>query len=375
MGRAAIDGLDDHEVPLAGEPPLKASWVYLWNGHSGHGNTHSLLQYCELHAVRLRAKYLAWIHDLGEVRVGKKSLVDHLAFEDGLSYWWMTLLVEKSPYKTPLTDAIRLLAIEEILQQNKVRKVSLTSENRLLGEAMGLLCAGLGVAYEWKKPSRIKRHFITATAAFRRLPNSIQALISLARYVWTHRPARARQARSWCTGEKSVFFCSYFFNFSTEHVKSGVFRSRYWGGLHRLIGEMKLCGNWLHLYAPHDAVPDVESAHALVQFINLNDHKEGVHALLEAYVNWPMVLRVIKRWIWLNLLLWRLRGIERELDPLGPSIFLWSLMREDWKKSLVGTFAINNLWSIELFDAALKDIPREKQGFYLCENQSWERAL
>ena len=42
---------------------------------------------------------------------------------------------------------------------------------------------------------------------------------------------------------------------------------------------------------------------------------------------------------------------------------------------MVGTFSINNLLSIALFDAALKDMPPQQKGFYLCENQSWERAL
>ena len=35
---------------------------------------------------------------------------------------------------------------------------------------------------------------------------------------------------------------------------------------------------------------------------------------------------------------------------------------------------INLLW-IERFDRALRDAPHQVKGFYLCENQGWERAF
>jgi surface carbohydrate biosynthesis protein (TIGR04326 family) len=40
-----------------------------------------------------------------------------------------------------------------------------------------------------------------------------------------------------------------------------------------------------------------------------------------------------------------------------------------------GPVAIENLLRIELFNQALCDLPRQKMGLFLCENQAWERAL
>src|SRR3990172_7308266 len=40
-----------------------------------------------------------------------------------------------------------------------------------------------------------------------------------------------------------------------------------------------------------------------------------------------------------------------------------------------GPVAISNLLWIELFDVALRDLPHQKKGLYLCENQAWERAF
>ncbi len=40
-----------------------------------------------------------------------------------------------------------------------------------------------------------------------------------------------------------------------------------------------------------------------------------------------------------------------------------------------GGDAISRLLAIELFDAMMRNLPRQSRGLYLCENQGWERAL
>ena len=358
-----------------GEPPVGNWDTYRWNGYSEQGDVHSLLRYCESHAESLRAKYLAWVYDFGEIRIGKKNVVEHLAYEDGLSYWWMTLLVEKSPYKSPLTDAIRLLAMEEILEKSKPGSLHLVSGNRQVARAIQALCKRLGVACRWTVPSSIAKRSRSAEAVVRNLPGFVQALLIICRYLWTHKATRENQKSNWVVQDRSLSFVSYLFNFSTESAKSGVFQSRYWGGLHQLIREVAVPVNWLHLYVPHEATPNAKSAHQLIESLNLGHRHESAHALLESYLTWPVVAGVVKRWISLYISFLRLRRIGHAFDSMRPHSFLWTLMRNDWKKSLVGTFSINNLLSIALFDAALKDMPPQQKGVYLCENQSWERAL
>ncbi|MCH7608657.1 MAG: hypothetical protein IIC94_08870, partial [Chloroflexi bacterium] len=81
----------------SGEPTIDAGTVYRWSGRDDDGPTHSVLSYVEQHGERLRRKYLAWVHDVGEAKIAGKRLIDHLALGDGLSYWWLTSIVEKSP--------------------------------------------------------------------------------------------------------------------------------------------------------------------------------------------------------------------------------------------------------------------------------------
>ena len=65
----------------------------------------SIPKLVEENADKLREKYLALIHDLGESKIKGRRVVDHLEIRPGFSYWWMTLLAEKCNFaKSPQID-------------------------------------------------------------------------------------------------------------------------------------------------------------------------------------------------------------------------------------------------------------------------------
>lgn len=358
------------------DPSERTGLIYRWNGYAEKDFPLSLLRYVEINGERLRRKYLAWIHDLGESWVDGTRLIDHLAFEDGLSYWWMTLFVEQSPWKSPLIiDAIRLLALEEIVVQQRPGKFRLVSANRSLHEVLSDLCQRLGIAYEWERHSdKLLRH-LSLRGIYQALPRPVQALISLVRYVCIRWLFRQAEKSGWFGGDRSLLLCSYFFHVDSNRAEEGHFHSRYWEGLHGFLQKNGLHGNWLQLYYPHDAVPNPRVAIDWVQRFNQQRQEQGFHTFLDTYLSWRIVLRVLKRWLKLNLINWRLSEIKHAFRPQGSQLSLWPLMRGDWLASMQGPVAISNLLWIELFEVALRDLPHQKKGLYLCENQAWERAF
>jgi surface carbohydrate biosynthesis protein (TIGR04326 family) len=357
------------------EPPENDDVVYRWSGYAEGGSVHSLLGFVEANAGTLREKYLAWIHDLGETRIGRKRLIDHLAFSDGLSYWWLTLFVEKSPFKSPVSDAIRLMAWEEILARRQPARVRLVSANRVLHRVVRALCAELAIAYEWRRPAIRFGEASTLRRIFRRLPPTVQAMLSLARHVRTSRPRLRTPAKEWFGGDRALFFCSYFDNVDLVAAADGRFLSHYWDGLPALWQRLGGQTNWLQIFVATSATPDEQVAEAWVGRFNGARLEQGFHALVNEYLTWPMVGRVLARWLrlsWTSLRLYRVREAFR---PAGARLSLWPLLERDWRDTMRGQNAITNLLWIELFDAALRDVPHQKKGLFLCENQGWERAL
>lgn len=156
-------------------PPEGAGQVYLWNGYEETNSVHSVLQYVEVNSDRLRGKYLSWVHELGEHEIEGMRLIDALMLENGFSYWWMTLLVEKSLLKSPsIADAVRVLALEEIVEQRAPREVLLVSANGKLHQVILDFCRTLGIAYRWEKAVDRRPRQLGLRAVFIRLPMPLQ---------------------------------------------------------------------------------------------------------------------------------------------------------------------------------------------------------
>ena len=117
-------------------PPPWSETVYLWRGHNDQGSARSLLKYAEGKSEQFRAKYLEWIHHIGHSRVDGKRVIDHLALGHGLSYWWLTRVTEKNPYTSPISDVVRLLALEDILGREQIHSLLLVSPDRRLAAAL-----------------------------------------------------------------------------------------------------------------------------------------------------------------------------------------------------------------------------------------------
>lgn len=359
------------------EPPEHEGEVYTWNGYIEKDSIHSLRQYVEFNGEELRRKYISFIHDLGESKVEGKQLKAHLDIEDGFSLWWMSLLAEKSIFKTPSIDTvIRIFALEEIVLQQKPKKFVLASANQSLDTVLSDFCHNLSITYEWKRLPNSSLRKTNLGRIYRALPHPAQALIILIRHAWSRWPLRKAEKSAWFKDSGSIFFCSYFAQMVSKFSDEGLYYSSYWGDLCVLMRKLRLSKNWLQHYYPHNDVPSPKVALDRVEYFNQQRQRDrSFHTFLDTYLSWGTILRVLKRWLRLMRIFLHLNDIKHAFRPHGSQLSLWPIMKEDWSSSMVGSISINNLLVMDLFDMVLSDLPHQTKGFYLCENISWERAL
>ncbi|MBA3655792.1 MAG: hypothetical protein H0W69_00395 [Gemmatimonadaceae bacterium] len=350
--------------------------TYTWNGYQESGEVRSLFRYVEKNAERLRSRYAEWIHDLGEFRVDGISVVEHLAIYPDLSYWWLTLLVEKSPWKSPaIVDAVRLLAVEEILTAMRPVKVVLVSSNSSVCESISGLCEALRMDFSWQRLTPPASSRWGKRRIYRSLPPVARGLVHLTLHVWERWPFRKAAFPGWFGGADTVLFCSYFFNIDVKEGERGKFKSRYWGRLPELLPKMNLKGNWLEHYPPHPAISGPTLAKELASKINANGVTEGRHGFVDSFLSATVIIRVLINWVKLLAAARKLQRVSGAFRPRGSRVSLWPLMRHDWYESLHGVDCVRALLSRELLDEAVRSLPTQKNGFYLCENHAWERAF
>ena len=106
--------------------------LILWASYdeAAFSNAVSIPLLVEKDSDQLRSRYLKLVYELGEMSVNNTTLCESLELRSGFSYWWMTLLVEKSNWaKSPsITDAIRLFAFDDWAKKQKhIKSVVLES--------------------------------------------------------------------------------------------------------------------------------------------------------------------------------------------------------------------------------------------------------
>ncbi|MCW9034192.1 MAG: hypothetical protein OQJ97_08215 [Rhodospirillales bacterium] len=357
------------------DPVVTEGICYRWMGYKEDQNIFSLLLYIENHGERLRRRYLSWVHDLGEKKVAGKKIVDHLELEEGFSYWWMTKIAEKSPWKTSaIIDAIRIFALEEIILELKPGKIILVGGDQKRNDLFRDFCCNLDIVFEWRKATDPTNQIVKEKDTIWQKYQALAAIKSLASHVYRRWPLRLKKnTKAWMT-DRSLFLCSFFFHLDEQKANIGQFYTNYWEDLHQLTKELELSENWLQLYYPHHFVPDAQAASDLIDKINKNSHSE-FHRFLDSYLTSRMVIKVALRFIKLNYLSWRADKFKEAFVPQGSSFSLWPIMKTDWMTSMTGVTAIDNLLWVELFNAALADLPPQKKGVFLYENQAWEKAL
>ena len=361
-----------------GLPPVGSWTTILWSGF-GKTNDPSIISIptlIEEQADALRMRYLAWIHELGETRIDGKRLTDCLELRPGLSYWWMTLLVEKSYAKsTRLYDAVRFLALEDLTQTLHSRRITLVSNDPTLATTFRMWCRNADMDFEWRQSKQSDSRISLKRRIFRLLPYMAQSAIWLLRYAWQRWPLRRKRKSLNASSETKITFVDYLVHLDRSALTTGHFASNYWTGLTGVFAQTKTKVNWLHLYVQHEAVPTTKQAIDLISQFNQSGAESELHTSLDGMLSFSLLSAVLRDYARLTWRSWRLGSVEHLFRPAGSNLDFWPLFRQDWLNSMRGPTAMWNCLALNFFEKTLSQLPRQKLGIYLQENQGWEMAF
>ena len=361
-----------------GSPPSGNWTTILWSrfGEANDPDVISIPTLVEEQADTLRMRYLAWIHELGETRIDGKRLTDCLELRPGFSYWWMTLLVEKSYGKTTrLYDAVRLFALEDLTQLGHSRRITLASSDQALATTFKMWCRNANMDFEWRRSEQSDSQIPLKNRIFLLLPYMAQSAIWLLRYVWQRWPLRHTHKSLDASPKAEVTFVDYFAHLNSGALTTGRFASNYWTELIGIIAQAKTRVNWLHLYVQHEAVSTTKQARDLIAQFNQAGAESEFHASLDGVLSFSLISAVLRDYATLAWRSWQLNRIDYLFHPARSNLDFRPLFKHDWLNSIRGPTAIWNCLALNLFEKILSQLPRQKLGIYLQENQGWEMAF
>ena len=349
--------------------PSTNDYVVLWNSFSVPGSIHpsvSIPEYVEEHSDRLRSRFLGFVHDVGNSRSGAKTVLEHLQIRPTFSYWWLTLFASKRWHPdSHITEAVKFIALEEILAGLKYSEISVQSENASLHSLVGQLAHKLPNQIATKstqqfrifKPIHIARHILRASATL------VRQIVVLRNVV----PMTTKKV------ESDILVFDHLTRFDQDAAGNGEFVSQYWDSLQPLLKERNKGVTWIHQFVKTSDQQSPKDAQTILS--SMNSRSKQQHFLLECRLS----LRVVKRTLrdYCKLLSASLRtGQIADCFSLADSqLNLWPLFRDEWYESLVGSTAVRHLLILTTTEEMLSKTPHCETGMYLMENQPWEIAL
>ena len=349
----------------------------LWRSYDtgGRDNVISIPRLVEDNAESLRARYLELIYDLGESRVNGKRIVDHLEIRPGFSYWWMTLLAEKCNFakSSQITDAIKLMAFDDWAKTQSFHKLTFSSANHELAKCLQAWCEKRKIPFRFTHKPIPKISRPVSRATYLCLPSVLQALIWLIRHVVSRLALCGVGVSEWKKSSAQITFISYLFNLVPSAVKDGHYESGYWTELPDKLNKTSCKTNWMHIYIPGALLPNATEAKRVLEIFNKSSEGKQIHVTLDSFLSGGVVFHALRDWFRLAVLGFRLKkGISLAINP---SLDFAPLLMKDWNCSLIGKTAMSNALCLNLFEEALKALPKQSAGLYLQENQDWEFAF
>ncbi len=360
-----------------GPPPQGDGTTVLWRQYASTDDPAlvSIPQQVEQQADVLRARYLAWIHDLGVARIDGRRVIDQLVLRPRFSYWWMTSPAQKfnASGSSGIDDAIKALALEALVAGRQPSSIVLVSGNRKLAACLQHYCRAVQLGFEWR-PAPALAIECKRSSLYQALPHTVQAFIYLAWYLLKAAPLflRGKPAVPVLHGE--VLFVDVLVHLDKRASQDGRFVSNYWTALVGKLTDWRAMPNWLHIYFRHPATPSPVEAQQLVERFNESANGAQFHALIERSLSCRVLLTALRDYFKVRRNFVPLRDIG-SIRPAGSALDLWPLHADEWADSLRGKSAMTHCLRVALFESVVKHLPPQRLGVYLSENQPWEMAF
>ena len=363
--------LDADKVSLNND---KDNDIMLWHGNHqvDDAKTISLLQIVENNAEYCKTEYVSLISKLGEAVIKNKRVIDHLKMDNNFSFWWTTLIAEKSNIlKSPeINNAIKIIGLKNWLKKKNYTQIVLHSCNSKLIEAMVILSDKIKIKLHIKNLRAVDSKIQTHKKIYKYFPKIIQSLVWLLWELISKWPLKGVGIEKWYSSKSKITFLSSLINLDKSAKQKGEFKSNYWPILPDLLKNKNLKSNWIHIYDNTKDLPNASKARDLIK--KFNNSKNGIetHTSIYSFVSPLIACKVILN---LSKLLYIKFKIQRSMVLKGGMI--WPFLEMDFHESLTGITAARNLLFMHLFKKAFTNLRKQEKGFYLQENQGWECTL
>ncbi|MCA9400351.1 MAG: hypothetical protein KC713_01895 [Candidatus Omnitrophica bacterium] len=323
-------------------------------------------------AIEAKERYIRWVSDFGRKPVKKHQALNHYYTDPKkmFSYWWLSLVYEKSPGKSDAFLAfMKFFTIVKIKDAYQCQTVNFTST---CDERLDLLLHQLKGKRD-KNVNRWWRDIQHLGKEYLRVLKQICVLLIRSRQI---KKASKGAGQKPLFAEDHQISCVTMFPYcDSGELRQGRFISHYYGSLQNSFDEMKMAYSWFGLYSDFKGY----SWKTAVDDIKKIKQTQGRFTLLEEWITLRDVLSMIKEFERIKFRTLRVLGVVKSNAFLrltdDVEVNLWPVIAEDFMSSFAGKVLITNLMYLRAFNNYVHQLPPKTTIVHYMERHCWEKAL
>jgi len=346
--------------------------AYHWNGEYSEKGLISIPEYVEKNDYRLRKKYLDYIDKI-EQKFSEGEKVKHPLKYKKHSLWWMSTLIEKNMIKSPaISDSIKMFALEEIIESVKPKKLEIFVSDIKIINSLKYLTTKLNIKIIINK----NHSNYSPSYYFKKIiPFFLRGIIFYFKNIILHFSYKKQKPRLHKENQQ-IFIFSHFTNFNLPKDLNSSIKSNYWGVLPSFLNSHGIKMNFLNHFHKSKKSKSLKEGSKIINMINKNSLNHGeIHYLLPSLISVKTLIRIFLYFIGAQFKGEKIYSNSSFFTPDNSNVSLFYFCESDWKNSFFGPVLIENLFFIESIEHYFKNLPSQKLGLYLQENNGWERAF
>jgi surface carbohydrate biosynthesis protein (TIGR04326 family) len=304
--------------------------------------------------LKIKRKYLEVIDSIIKKNENYYSYFSFL----GINLLELSLINEKNPYKSKnIYNSLKLLALEDFIINNRIKKINYFGSQKNICLSIKDLCWNLKVQY--------KKEFILEF-------NKIKLVYFLEGiYLFIFFILKNFKKHKLKKINSNISFFSYFLHFKNKESKT--YNSILWDRLNEVLRSLNIKSNWFHFFVPSSQIKNIKNANTKINIFNNNKFEN--HTLINSFINFNYLLEILYKYcLFFFKSIIFINTNNFFLNKCCKSNFFY-FFQKDLNRSIYGDVLIYNLFNIVTINKILKEIPKQKIGFYILENQSWEICL
>lgn len=286
---------------------------------------------------KIRTKYLSIIQQLDKIKIQEETLRSHYLYKKNYNLWEMSSVIEKSTLKKNKTnDLLKFIALQEILNQSEVKEITLFDCNKNVPKIFD------------NQKIKINKKF-SFTQFFSYFEKS--SFFVILKYLIFLLRNFSFIKQKYELKKNSIFFLSYY-----AHLNKGKEHTS-WGKLYK---KYNLNNNFFYFFLPSRKNFFFKNQNYF--FINNFFQYRDFFQIIKNFFCYKKKFKMVKN---------QLFNIEKNTELKNACMIL----QNDIEESLNGFLLLENLTWITLFDRMMSEVPFQRKGIYIYENQPWERAF